>query len=380
MTAENSQHRSAVAVRERKRLFDALGAIPDGGILEDVQHIGATSVGDEEAGACLDIGLCVWPFPLDADRLAALRSLGYALLPEGSSAGRAETPDEAAKEQRFRHETEPIQLFCVESGSPLWTEYKLLRDYLRANEEAREKYAYHKRTLAAVCRFDAAAYQVTRSRLFAESLNAARLWWIARIGFTALQTTLRELEGVNCAWHVAGGWAIDLFLGRVTRVHHDTDILIARADQLLWQEAMRERGWKWVAPSEGRLESWPPRMKLELPRNQAHAHRDGQFLDFLLGDIEGGVWRFRRNQAVVRTCERLYLTSADSISFLAPEVSLLYKSKSGKAGWRDKDMEDFEKVHSLLDPERLAWLRWALTVTDAGHPWLPHLEDSTSAG
>jgi len=32
-------------------------------------------------------------------------------------------------------------------------------------------------------------------------------------------------------WFIAGGWAVDLFLGRVTRSHKDIEIAIVRADQ-----------------------------------------------------------------------------------------------------------------------------------------------------
>ena len=262
----------------------------------------------------------------------------------------------------------------MESGSELWTDYQLLRDYLRTEEEAREKYARHKRTLAALCQFDPEAYKITRFRFFAESLLSARQWWITRIGFLALKTILRELEGVGCEWHVGGGWAIDLFVGRVTRVHNDTDILVSRADQLVWQEAMSKRGWKWLTPWHGKMQPWLPQRRLEHPHSQAHAHRDGLLIDFLFGDTTEGIWRFRRDPAIVRTCERLYLLSDDGIPFLAPEVPLLHKSRPGKEGWREKDLEDFEKIRPLLEPERRAWLKWALTVTDAEHPWLKYLD------
>ncbi len=33
-------------------------------------------------------------------------------------------------------------------------------------------------------------------------------------------------------WFIAGGWAIDLFLGKVTRPHQDIEIAIFRKDQL----------------------------------------------------------------------------------------------------------------------------------------------------
>jgi hypothetical protein len=40
---------------------------------------------------------------------------------------------------------------------------------------------------------------------------------------------------------LAGGYAIDLFLGRRTRAHQDLDVVIRRADQLVMQDALS--GW-----------------------------------------------------------------------------------------------------------------------------------------
>ncbi len=192
-------------------------------------------------------------------------------------------------------------------------------------------------------------------------------------GFSPLEEVSRELAGFDGVWHIAGGWAIDCFLGRVTRVHHDIDILIARADQLAFQEYMRARNWKWVAPNEGKLEPWQPGVFLELPRHQAHAHRNGQMLDFLFGEISGGVWRFRRDPNILRTTERIFLRTASGLPCIAPEIALLYKSRAGSAGLRDRDQADFDNAHPHLNPEQRAWLRWALTVTNPQHPWLPIL-------
>jgi hypothetical protein len=39
-----------------------------------------------------------------------------------------------------------------------------------------------------------------------------------------------QLAGVSANWCVAGGWALDLWLGRGTRNHHDLEIAIPRPD------------------------------------------------------------------------------------------------------------------------------------------------------
>jgi hypothetical protein len=36
---------------------------------------------------------------------------------------------------------------------------------------------------------------------------------------------------LSAPWWIAGGWAIDLFLGKQTREHEDVDVLFLRRDQ-----------------------------------------------------------------------------------------------------------------------------------------------------
>src|SRR5262249_11921222 len=146
---------------------------------------------------------------------------------------------------------------------------------------------------------------------------------------------------------------IDLFLDRVTRVHHDVDIVLSFEDQFLLQDYMAARGWKWVSPNEGKLEPWPPGLRLELPRFQAHAHRDGAFMDFLLTDMRENTWRFRRKPEITLPVRQIGLCSRTGIPFLVPEIAILFKSRrdNGEPG-RRKDREDFEKILSHLERER----------------------------
>ena len=261
----------------------------------------------------------------------------------------------------------------MDAGSEKWTDWLVTRDYLRANGEARNHYFAVKRDIAMRRYFSEEGRAQAKTELIVETLQAARQWQITTKGFTPLLEVAQELQGFTGAWHIAGGWAIDCFLGRVTRVHHDIDILIARSDQLALQEHMRKQDWKWVAPHDNKLEVWQPGQFLELPRHQAHAHRNGQMRDFLFGQIADGVWKFRRDPNILRTTEHIFLrtdTDISSIPYIAPEIALLYKSRSGKSGIRDRDQADFDNVHSHLNPEQRAWLRWALTATDPQHPWL----------
>ncbi len=361
--SNSNTHWQAQFAQERTRLLTALGELTEGGAVENVQHIGATSVPGLPARPCVDMGLAVWPFPLDPRRKAALDSLGYELI----------RGDGGAPEQRFRHSTGAFQLHIVEAGSELWTDYLVVRYYLRHNEGARQSYSTRKQAWAARADTSSADYQMAKERFFLQILDEARQWWVDHQGFAPVEAVANELREFQHPWYISSGWALDLFLGHATRVHHDVDVVVSRTDQLALQHYLTTRGWKLVTPLDGRLEPWPLHMFLELPRHQVHAHRDGAFIDFLLSDIQHSVWQYRRNLAVSRTVDRMYLQTDEGVPFLAPELALLYKSKNTSNKERKQDQADFERVSVRLEPERRAWLRWALLATDPSHPWIEGL-------
>jgi GrpB-like predicted nucleotidyltransferase (UPF0157 family) len=343
-------------ISERARLLNVLGEVTTGGLVENLQHIGATSVPGMAACPCIDIAMTVWPFPLQAQSIANLAALGYAPV-----AG-----FEAALEQRFRRADGAVQLYVVEPGSDRWTNYLLIRDYLRCHPAAQAGYQPHWFA-------HPFANTLCKPPLLESLMAKATSWWLDEIGFAPLESVATELAELGCPWYVSSGWALDLFLGRVTRIHHDVDIVLDRGDQLALQEYMTQRGWRFVTPFEQRLEPWPPHMRIETPRHQVHAHREGAFIDFLLSPLEQGVWRYRRQPTIVRDAGRISLRSAQGIPFLAPELVLLFKSKSTGRQERGKDQADFEQVHPHLEHERRAWLRWALIATEPAHPWIGQL-------
>jgi GrpB-like predicted nucleotidyltransferase (UPF0157 family) len=350
---------------ERLRLLAALGEVTAGGLIEQMQHIGASAVPGLLARPCIDIALAVWPFPLTDAHLAALSGLGYAFAP-----GFIATPI-STSEQRLLHASGGFQLFVVAAGSDQWSDYVHLRDYLRYDERARREYATARNKWAAST--SAEGYAENKAQLFAHLLPKANAWWIAEQGFAPIQRAAQELQGFALPWHVSSGWALDLFLGHVTRVHHDIDIVIAHEHQLALQQYMLARGWAFVTPLKGHLEPWPPHMRLELPRHQVHAHRGDEMMDFLFTDMLNGVWHYRREPSIVQSVQRASLCSAEGINYLAPELVLLFKSKNTGNSQRSKDQHDFEAVLPHLDAAQRAWLRWALLVTQPAHAWIARL-------
>ncbi len=304
----------------------------------------------------VDIALAVWPFPLADEARATLRGLGYRLVPGFDAA--AAPPGEG--EQRFRHARRRVQLFVVEPGSTRWQDFLTLRDYLAQHPGAAQRPT------------------ANNARRFARLLPRANAWWVAQHGFAPLQAVAAELAGFDRPWRIAGGWALDLFLGQVSRVHHDVDVEIARDDQLALRAHLAARGWQFVTPYQGRLEPWPPDLRLAGERHQVHAHREGAFMDFLLTDIPAGVWYYRRQPEVVRLMAQAAQRTpaghaASGLPYLAPELALLFKSRNTSGRARNQDQADFDRASPRLSPEPRAWLRWALAATDPHHPWIKRL-------
>lgn len=169
-------------------------------------------------------------------------------------------------------------------------------------------------------------------------------------------------------WFVAGGWAIDLFLGRVTRAHEDVDVVIFREDQLDLQDFLR--GWRFTKIARGRRELWNERERLDAPVHEIHAEdvEGGIRLEFLLNESSEGLWRFRRNLTVTRPLDGITRTRW-GIPFLGPEIVLLYKAKSPTA----KDVRDFNATRPHFDDEPRMWLERALSTCHPGHPWIARL-------
>ena len=343
--------------KERLRLATTLGMLLDGGLIESIAHVGATSVSDLAGRPCIDIALTALPFPLEEARRTQLNELGYH--PVGA--------DDSQTEARFLHQNGGFQLWICQAGMTPWYDHVLLRDYLRSSEEAR--FAYD------AARQNAKELDAVKEEILPKMLADAHQWWIETVDFAPVKAVQEELAGFDHPWYISSGWAVDLYLGEVTRHHHDVDVVVPRDAQLALQSFLTERGWRWLTPLKGMLEPWPPHMRIELPRHQVHAHRvhthrDSEFMDCLLTDFRAGCWSFRRDPRILRSMEQASLTTEGGIHYLAPELVLLFKAKSAKNNERPKDQDDFEKLYPQLDTERRAWLRWALIASDVKHPWI----------
>jgi len=180
------------------------------------------------------------------------------------------------------------------------------------------------------------------------------------------------MRGFPGPWYVAGGWALDLFLGRVTRPHEDVEVALFRQDQMQLREHLPD--WEFVKVSRGRRDPWRSGEWLELPVHEIHGcqHETGTALEFLLNERQGGSWVYRRNAAVTLPLERVGGQRSD-LPYLRPEIVLLYKAKSP----RPIDEEDFRSVLHALDDDGARWLFGALRECHPKHHWLEALAGPT---
>ena len=178
-----------------------------------------------------------------------------------------------------------------------------------------------------------------------------------------LESAATVMRNYSRPWWVAGGWAVDLFLGEVTRPHADIDIAVLRRDQ----DALRRHldSWQLSKAVDGALHPWPLGERLELPIHEIHALRNGVRVEFLLNEATADQWIYRRNRAVSMPLAKLTALSASGMPTLCPEVVLLYKAKAPSP----RDHVDFERLLPQLGADARAWLAGALDACHPGHEW-----------
>lgn len=174
-------------------------------------------------------------------------------------------------------------------------------------------------------------------------------------------------------WWVSGGWALEAFTG-ATREHEDTDASVLRTDLAQLRGHLDGQAEVWTATS-GTLRPPPPDVAPDLPPDEVLPPGCRQIwtrvspahpweFDILLVPGSEEEWVYARD-ASLRMPMGEALWARDGITYLQPEIQLLYKAK----GLRDKDQADFKATLPHLDARRRGWLRDALEQTLPGHPW-----------
>ena len=176
------------------------------------------------------------------------------------------------------------------------------------------------------------------------------------------------MSGFDASWCLCGGWALDAWLGRPTREHHDVDIVVFEPD--LPALARHLAGWSLVAHDELDPDSTQPwrGRRLRLPAH-VHSRLDGFEIDVQVGRRVGGRWQLSRTPRLSRAIATCVTDIAWGIPALAPELVLYYKAIDR----RDKDDIDLAAALPQLAPHQMRWLHRAVARGCSEHPWLPRL-------
>ncbi len=175
----------------------------------------------------------------------------------------------------------------------------------------------------------------------------------------------RVFAGFPGLWAIAGGWAIDLFIGQQTRPHADIDIVIDRRVAARLHHALP--GWE-LFLAHRFVCRWAEASPVPAEVSDIWCRRpEGPWqFQVMLGDFDEGSWFYRRNHAIHGPIFSLTVERA-GLPIVAPEIQLLYKSTRANLA---KNQHDFSQVLPLLDDQRRSWLADALGRTNPDHPWL----------
>ncbi len=189
------------------------------------------------------------------------------------------------------------------------------------------------------------------------------------------------LGKLRAPFYFSGGWAIDLHLGRVTREHHDIDVLVMRRDQMGLHRALKQFSLKKIVPhpdgmppNRGTIIEWARGERLELPVHQINAYRSDESepaFQVMLAESSDNEseWIFRRNPEVRMPISRMGFFPLWGLPYLAPEIVLLFKAKH----LEPRDRIDFSNALPALSADARRWLRDAIAKTHPGHEWLNSL-------
>ncbi len=204
-----------------------------------------------------------------------------------------------------------------------------------------------------------------------------------------------HLSGLKVEWHLCGGFAIDAYLGTITRKHKDVDITVSFYNMKECIRYLKSKGWEIDAPV-GNQRLVPVEFALqnsELYFDNLWCYKKGanfletektdgifkyvrfidreqtelDFIEVLFNKIENGIFYYKRNYNITREVRKAFIKK-HGISILAPEIVLLYKSRNSE---NSDYQHDYDMVINILDKERYNWFMNAMKIAyPKGHKWI----------
>ncbi len=187
----------------------------------------------------------------------------------------------------------------------------------------------------------------------------------------SVQDVCDLFDGAPFQWAIAGGYAIELFLGESHRSHEDTDVLVFRDEQLTAQAWLKD--WTiYASDPPGTLRLWEDKEYLPSGINDIWLHHqtsDAWQLQLLLTDVDGADW-IHRHYPTIRGKRDALITRYGGIPCIRVEVQLFYKARKR----RPKDEQDFRASLPHLSQDAKTWLKDNLSlIYSEGHDWLEFL-------
>jgi hypothetical protein len=209
-----------------------------------------------------------------------------------------------------------------------------------------------------------------RSNAPVTGLDYGELWEWERFDCSRL---LEIMGGFGAPWWIAGGWALDLWMGSESRPHRDVDVAILRDDQKKLHENFD--GWElYYATPDHRLLPYRPNLWLVPPLHGVWIRPAAEapwLCEVLLNEHERAHWAYRGNPAIRKPLSDVGMVAPGGVPILAPEVVLLYKAHE----LTEKDEADFQVALPHLSPSTKTWLLQALEESSPTHPWAVQLRD-----
>ncbi|ERI10784.1 nucleotidyltransferase domain-containing protein [Aneurinibacillus aneurinilyticus] len=174
-------------------------------------------------------------------------------------------------------------------------------------------------------------------------------------------------------WGIAGGWALDLHLGKQSRVHDDIDVIILREEQLTTYNHLSDN-WMLYKAENGKLVLWQEGEFLKTTNDiwVTKSSSSPWAFQIMLVETEQQSWIYRREKSIRRRLEDIFLRTDEEIPYLRPEIQLLYKG--GSSNIREKDFKDLQIMLPYLLSEQRDWLRMTLKRQfPTGHSWLDYI-------
>jgi hypothetical protein len=181
------------------------------------------------------------------------------------------------------------------------------------------------------------------------------------------QDAARLLRDYPATWWIAGGWAIDAFVGSA-RKHGDLDLGIPREDAEHFVDYVSTSLYVWAAA--GSLTPILPNQDRRIPNDCGNlwlraSGADPWEYDVMLETVRDNTWHYKRAPKITKPLDDCLWTH-EGITYLRPEIQLLLKAKHVRA----KDTLDLKRCLPHFDRLSHAWLEKVVRQQYPQHPWL----------